>query len=147
MGDRYDIGVDTAEVKFRCWNRDDQERLLNELDPMAHDIWQKPIEGTISFDVGEGEDKSMMSVYDIKTGKYEFSAEVSEHSRDILRMLFGGWSEEFNAQSVAFNRLLKTYEDWAKWIERFCSLARKGKRRKTTYKTIRRDCAKRNRHK
>jgi hypothetical protein len=61
-------------------------------------------------------------------------------------MLFG-WSEEFNAQGVAFKRLLKTYDDWAKWVERFYSLARKGKRRKTTYRTIRRDCAKRNRHK
>lgn len=137
MEDRYDIGVYIGEG---------QERLLDELDPMVHDLGFKPIADTISFDIGAGEDKGVMSVYDIKTGKYEFSAEVSEHSLDILRVLFG-LSEEFNAQSVAFNALLKTYNEMAEWMERFCSLARRGKRRKTTYKTIRRDCAKRNREK
>ena len=128
MEDRYDISVDVGEGKdwgvktsFRCWNGDDQERLLDELDPMAHDLG-------------------------VEYGELSFSAEVSEHSLDILRVLFG-LSEEFNAQSVAFNALLKTYNEMAEWMERFCSLARRGKRRKTTYKTIRRDCAKRNRHK
>lgn len=128
MEDRYGISVDIGEGKdwgvktsFRCWNGDDQERLLDELDPMAHDLG-------------------------VECGELSFSEEVSCHSRDIMRMLFG-WSEEFNAQSVAFNRLLKTYDDWVEWIGRFYSFARKGKRRKTTYRTIRRDCAKRNRHK
>lgn len=87
-----------------------------------------------------------LDIVGVDVGTLSFSAEVSEHSCDILRMLFG-WSEEFNAQSVAFSRLLKTYDEWVEWIGRFYSLARKGKRRKTTYKTIRRDCAKRNRHK
>lgn len=128
MEDRYDISVDIGEgrdwgvkTSFRCWNGDDQGRLLDELDPMAHDLG-------------------------VDVGTLSFSAEVSEHSCDIIRMLFD-WSDEFNAQSVAFSRLLKTYGEFAEWMERFCSLARKGKRRKTTYKTIRRDCAKRNRHK
>ena len=82
----------------------------------------------------------------VEAGELSFSAEVSCHSRDIIRMLFG-LSDEFNAQSVAFNRLLKTYNEFAEWMERFYSLARKGKCRKTTYRTIRRDCAKRNRRK
>ena len=112
MKDRYDISVDMGEGK---------KRLLDELDPMAHDLG-------------------------VEYGELSFSAEVSEHSLDIPRVLFG-LSEEFNAQGVAFNALLKTYNEMAEWVERFCSLARKGKRRKTTYKTIRRDCAKRNRHK
>ena len=99
----------------------EQERLLDELAPMSHDLG-------------------------VEYGELSFSAEVSEHSRDIMRMLFG-LSEEFNAQGVAFKRLLKTYNEYVEWVERFCSLARKGKRRKTTYKTIRSDCAKRNRHK
>jgi len=126
----------------------------------------------ISVDIGEGKDYSVATLFEngeyrpiavcdsisfadsvqrsgyvgVEAGELSFSAEVSEHSRDIIRMLFG-WSDEFNAQSVAFSRLLKTYGEFAEWMERFCSLARKGKRRKTTYKTIRRDCAKRNRHK
>lgn len=99
----------------------DQERMLGELDPMAHELG-------------------------VECGELSFGAEVSEHAYDTIRMLFG-WSEEFNAQGVAFNALLKTYNEMAEWMERFCSLARRGKRRKTTYKTIRRDCAKRNRHK
>ena len=82
----------------------------------------------------------------VKVGDLSFSLEVSEHSCDILRMLFG-CSDEFSAQSEAFNRLLNTHDEYVGWVKRFCSLARKGKRRKTTYKTIRRDCAKRNRHK
>lgn len=127
-GDLDIVGVDVGEGKdwgvktsFRCWNGDDQERLLDELDPMAHDLG-------------------------VECGELSFSEEVSCHSRDIIRMLFG-LSEEFNAQGVAFKRLLKTYDEMAEWMERFCSLARKGKRRTTTYKTIRRDCAKRNRYK
>ncbi len=124
----------------------DQDAMLEGLDPLSRDIWSKPMSDSISFDVGEGEDKGMMSVYDVETGEYTFSAEVSEHSRDILRMLFG-WSDEFNAQGVAFNRLLKTMDEYVGWFERFRRLARKGKRRKTTYRTIRRDCAKRNRNK
>ena len=133
----YDISVDIGEG---------QERFLDELDPMAHDLGFKSIADTISFDIGAGEDKGVMSVYDIKMGKYEFGVEVSEHSLDILRVLFG-LSNEFNAQSVAVKRLLKAHNEYVEWVERFCSLARKGKHRKTTYKTIRRDCAKRNRHK
>ena len=122
------VGVDIGEGKdwgvkasFRCWDSYDQERLLDELDPMAHDLG-------------------------VECGELSFGAEVSEHSLDILRMLFG-LSEEFNAQGVAFNALLKAYDEMAEWMERFCSLARRGKRRKTTYKTIRRNCAKRNRGK
>lgn len=127
-GDLDIVGVDVGEGKdwgvktsFRCFGVDDQERLLDELDPMAHDLG-------------------------VECGEFSFSEEFSCHSRDIIRMLFG-LSEEFNAQGVAFKRLLKTCDEMTEWMERFCSLARRGKRRKTTYKTIRRDCAKRNRHK
>lgn len=98
----------------------------------------------VGVDVGEGKDWGVK--IGVECGELSFSEEVSCHSRDIIRMLFG-LSDEFNAQSVAFSRLLKTYGEFAEWMERFYSLARKGKRRKTTYKTIRRDCAKRNRHK
>ena len=102
----------------------------------------KGVADSISFE-GEVERSGYVGV---EAGELSFSAEVSEHSRDIIRMLFG-LSEEFNAQSVAFSRLLKTYDEYVEWVKRFCSLARKGKCRKTTYRTISRDCAKRNRRK
>lgn len=125
MGDRYDFGVAT-------------------LFAIGENGEYRPIEAidSISF----GGDAEHSGYVGVEAGELSFSAEVSEHSRDIIRMLFG-LSDEFNAQSVAFSRLLKTYDEFAEWMERFYSLARKGKCRKTTYRTIRRDCAKRNRHK
>ena len=132
MGDRYDIGVDIGEGKdygVATLFVNGEYRPIQEID-------------SISF----GSDVEHSDYVGVEAGELSFSAEVSCHSRDIIRMLFG-WSDEFNAQSVAFSRLLKTYGEFAEWMERFCSLARKGKRRKTTYKTIRRDCAKRNRGK
>jgi hypothetical protein len=132
------VGVDTAEGK---------DKSIVTLFKIGENGEYRPIEVIDTIDsTSFGSDVEHSGYVGVEAGELSFSAEVSEHAYDIIRMLFG-WSEEFNAQGVAFKRLLKTYDDWAKWVERFYSLARKGKRRKTTYRTIRRDCAKRNRHK
>lgn len=112
------VGVDTAEGKFRCWNRDDQERLLDYLDPMAHDLGVDMGEYTLSFETAN------------KTLEYLTGLRVEyERLTDTLDKMFKSWNE----CNILMCRLL----------DRFKSM----KRRKTTYKTIRRDCAKRNRHK
>lgn len=139
MGDLDIVGVDTAEGK---------DKSIVTLFKIGENGEYRPIEVIDTIDsTSFAIDVEHSGYVGVEAGELSFSAEVSEHAYDIIRMLFG-WSEEFNAQSVAFNRLLKAYDEFAEWMERFYSLARKGsKRRKTTYKTIRRDCAKRNRGK
>lgn len=150
----------------------DQESMLEDLDPMSHDIWGKPMADSISFDVGEGKDKGIMSVYDVKAGKYEFSAEVVDTNADFLKMFFGvnGRPKTFEEQcDECFRRkdreglLMKALsehvllpiavdrnavEERIRYAIRLLNAIPCGYRlRKTTYKTIRRDCAKRNRRK
>jgi hypothetical protein len=108
----------------------------------------------IGIDIGEGKDYSVATLFEdgeyrpiavcdtisfgsdvehsgyvgVEAGELSFSAEVVPYSHDALCELFG--------LRDACIRLLERIEKMAT-----------GKRRKTTYKTIRRDCAKRNRHK
>lgn len=134
---------------------------------MSHDLGLKP---SFSLDIGEGEDKSVMSVYDVEKGEYTFSASTDaskfllgeyEHKtfRDLcdesyragdhwalfalaMSKMGGFWGfnpESFADLNYAQGLLLK-----------LCRLKRRervSKTRKTTYRTIRRDCAKRNRGK
>lgn len=123
MGDRYDIGVDIGEGKdysvattFRCWNRDDQERLLDELDPMAHDLG-------------------------VEAGEYTFSAEVVDIRPHEIIYHLCGLNAEWERISEVLDRTIRSWEECL----RLCERLQYRKRRKTTYRTIRRDCAKRNR--
>lgn len=150
----------------------DQERLLDELDPISHDLGLKP---SFSLDIGDGKDKSVMSVYDVETGEYTFSAEVVETSTDALKFLLGEYEhktfrdlcdEAYRAGdhwalfALAMSKMggfwgfnPQTFADlnYAQGLLlKLCRRKRRervSKTRKTTYKTIRRDCAKRNRHK
>ena len=108
----------------------------------------------IGFDMGDGKDYSVATLFKdgeyrpiavcdaisfgsdvarsgyvgIEAGELSFSAEVVPYSHEALCLLFG-WDY--------VQPLIDYYEGL--FVSR--------KRRKTTYKTIRRDCAKRNRHK
>ena len=93
----------------------DQERLLDELDPMAHEL---------GVEVGEHIFNTAMDVHEIC---YRLSGVRAEHER----------------LTEPLDRVLKSWEECCRLFERL----QRRKRRKTTYKTIRRDCAKRNRHK
>lgn len=83
----------------------------------------------ISVDIGEGKDYSVATLLRVdESGKCIYS----------LCGLRGEWERLSEA-------LDKTIEAWTKFV--FSCEIMRGKRRKTTYKTIRRDCAKRNRYK
>ena len=90
MEDRYDIGVDIGEGK---------DKSIVTLFKIGENGEYRPIEvcDTISF----GSDVEHSSYVGVRAGELSFSAEVSEHSRDIIRMLFG-WSDEFNAPKRNF---------------------------------------------
>jgi hypothetical protein len=117
MGDRYDISVDIGE---------DNSRSIATLFRIGEDGKYIPlaVSDTISF----GSDVEHSGYVGVEAGELSFSAEVVPYSHDALCELFG--------LRDACIRLLERIEKMAT-----------GKRRKTTYKTIRRDCAKRNRHK
>lgn len=87
-----------------------QEVLLDELDPMAHEL---------GVEVG-----AVMDVHEIC---YRLSGVRAEHKR----------------LTEALDRVLKSWEECC----RLCERIQRRNRRKTTYRTIRRDCAKRNRRK
>lgn len=92
-----------------------QEVLLDELDPMAHEL---------GVEVGEHIFNTVMDVHEIC---YRLSGVRAEHKR----------------LTEALDRVLKSWEECCILCERIQRI----KRRKTTYRTIRRDCAKRNRRK
>lgn len=155
MEDNYEENLlNTAATKF-MWESGFEDA-LGDLDPMSHDIWQKPMEGAMSFDVGEGKDYSVVTLFDgveyrpialcdaisfgsdvahsgyvgVDVGELSFSAEVVDVNYGVLGALFG-----LDYLRDMTSKLLGYRVDSC------------GKVRKTTYKTIRRDCAKRNRHK
>ena len=120
MEDRYDIGVDIGEGKDRgvqCWIRIGDDGKY---------IPATVIDTTTTISLADSVQRS--GYVGVEAGELSFSAEVVPYSHDILCELFG--------LRDACIRLLERIEKMAT-----------GKRRKTTYKTIRRDCAKRNRHK
>lgn len=83
-----------------------------------------------ALDLGEGESYARQGYVDCMTGEISFNAEIVDVDDYALRALF-----DLDFVRDMTNALLSYRVDTC------------GKRRKTTYKTIRRDCAKRNRHK
>lgn len=138
MEDRYDISVDIGEGKdkgVQCWIRigDDGKYIpATVIDTTT----------TISF-----ADSVQRSGYvGIESGEYTFSAEVVDVDDYALRGLFS-LSKEMELLGVSFKKLLDSQIAYWDLIVSLCNQVKGSKRRKTTYKTIRRDCAKRNRHK
>jgi hypothetical protein len=119
MGDRYDISVDIG---------DDNSRSVATLFRIGENGEYIPIavSDTISF----GDSVQRSGYAGVKASELTFSAEIVDVDHYALRELFG-----LDFVHDMTNALLSYCVDT-------CS-----RRRKTTYKTIRRDCAKRNRHK
>lgn len=113
------VGVDSAEGKDKC---------VATLFKIGENGEYRPIAvcDTISF----GSDVEKSGYVGVEAGGYTFSAEIVDVDYYALRELFG----------------LDFIRDMTNALLSYC-VNTCGKRRKTTYKTIRRDCAKRNRHK
>ena len=107
----------------------------------------------IGIDIGEGKDYSVATLFE--NGEYRpialsdtisFGSDV-EHSGYVG---VGAGELSFSAEVVPYSQA--AVDALLGWSGAYTSLLERikivvGKRRKTTYKTIRRDCAKRNRHK
>ena len=132
MEDRYDISVDIGEGK------DYSVATLfenGEYRPIA-------VSDSISF-----ADSVQRSGYvGVEAGELTFSAKIVDVDYYALRGLFG-WSKEMELQGVALKKLLDSQIAYWDLMVSLCNQVKGSKRRKTTYKTIRRDCAKRNRRK
>lgn len=163
MVDRYDISVDIGEGK------DYSVATLfenGEYRPIA-------VCDTISF----GSDVEHSGYVGVEAGELSFSAKVDTNAKVVDELFFNKKMKTFEERCdeayankdinalvgimftnrlLAFNGLasnIKTLNRefnyaatlWKKLCEATFSIV--GKQRKTTYKTIRRDCAKRNRHK
>lgn len=133
--DRYDIGVDIGEGK---------DKSVATLLKVGENGEYRPIGvcDAISF----GSDVEHSGYVGVETGELSFSAEVVDVDYCALRELFG-WSKEMELQGVDFKVLIDSQIAYWDSMVSLCNQVKGGKRRKTTYKTIRRDCAKRNRHK
>ena len=131
MEDRYDMSVDVGEGK------DYSVAILfenGEYRPIA-------VCDSISF-----EDSIQMNNYSVESGEYTFSANIVGVADYALREL-SGMFKGMELQCVAFKKLLDSQIAYWDLMVSLCNQVKGNKRRKTTYKTIRRDCAKRNRHK
>lgn len=132
MEDRYDISVDIGDGK------DYSVATLfenGEYRPIA-------LSDTISF----GSDVEHSGYVGVEAGEYTFSAEIVDVADYALRELLGLF-KEMELQGVAFKKLLDSQIAYWDLMVSLCNQVKGSKRRKTTYKTIRRDCAKRNRGK
>lgn len=129
MGDRYDISVDVGGRK------DYSVATLfknGEYHPIA-------LGDTISFgsDVGHG------GYVGVDVGELSFSVEVVDIiPHEVIYRLFG-LNAEWERISDALERTIRSRDECC----RLCERLQYRKCRKTTYRTIRRDCAKRNRGK
>ena len=129
MGDRYDISVDTGDGK------DYSVATLfenGEYRPIA-------LSDTISF----GSDVEHSGYMGVEAGELSFSAEVVDIRPHEIIYRLCGLNEEWERLSEVLDRTIRSWEEFC----RLCERIQHRKHRKTTYKTIRRDCAKRNRHK
>lgn len=110
----------------------------------------------ISVDVGEGKDYTSQAFLHGKEVKWDkpidtlfikpaMEEEMTRYARlcDIIMPLH----METMLLCEGLKRVCKSIEECSLLMCRIEGLKVSGKRRKTTYKTIRRDCAKRNRHK
>lgn len=122
MEDRYDISVDIGEGKdkgVQCWIRigDDGKYIPATV-----------IDTTTTISFADSVQRS--GYVGVESGEYTFSADIVDVDDYVLRALF-----DLDFVRDMTNALLSYCVDTC------------GRRRKTTYKTIRRDCAKKNRHK
>lgn len=83
-----------------------------------------------------GED---LDIVGVDMGEYTLSPETVNKTLEYLT----GLRVEHERLTEVLDRVLKSWEEYCLLCERI----QRRKRRKTTYRTIRRDCAKRNRHK
>ena len=132
MEDRYDISVDIGEGKDYS------------VATLFENGEYRPIAVSDSISFGDSVQRS--GYVGIEAGELTFSAEAVDVDYYALRELFG-WSKEMELQGVAFKKLLDSRIAYWDLMVSLCNQVKGSKRRKTTYKTIRRDCAKRNRHK
>ena len=129
MEDRYDISVDMGDGK------DYSVATLfenGEYRPIA-------LSDTISF----GSDVEHSGYVGVEAGELSFSAEVVDIRPHEIIYRLCGLNAEWERISEALDRTIRSWDECC----RLCERIQYRKRRKTTYKTIRRDCAKRNRHK
>ena len=126
----------------------------------------------IGVDIGDGKDYSVVTLFEngeyrplamcntisfggdvensdyvgVEAGELTFSAKIVDVDDYALSGLFS-LSKEMELQGVSFKKLLDSQIAYWDLMVALCNRVKGSKRRKTTYKTIRRDCAKRNRHK
>ena len=164
MGDRYDVGVDIAEGK---------DKSVSTLFKIGENGEYRPIAvcDTISF-VSDVERSGYVGV---EAGELSFSAEIVEASTDALKFLLGEY--EHKTFRDLCGEAYRTGDHWALFalamskmggfwglnpqsfadlnyaqglLLKLCRRKRRelvSKTRKTTYRTVRRNCAKRNRGK
>lgn len=96
---------------------------------------------TISF----GGDVERSSYVGVEAGELTFSGKIVDVDDYALRGLFS-LSKEMELQGVSFKKLLDSQIAYWDLMVALCNRVKGSKCSKTTYKTIRRDCAKRNRH-
>lgn len=82
----------------------------------------------------------------VDAGELTFSGKIVDVDDYALRGLFS-LSKAMELQGVSFKKLLDSQIAYWDLMVALCNRVKGSKRRKTTYKAIRRDCAKRNRHK
>ena len=132
MEDRYDIRVDMGEGKDYS------------VATLFENGEYRPIAVCDSISFADSVQKS--GYVGVEAGNLSFSAEIVDVDDYALRGLLG-WSKEMELQCVSFKKLLDSQMACCDLMVFLCNQVKGSKRRKTTYKTIRHDCAKRNRHK
>ena len=132
------VGVDVGEGKdkgVQCWIRigDDGKYI-----PVT------VIDTTTTISLADSVQRS--GYVGVEAGELTFSAEIVDVDDYALRGLFD-LSKEMELLGVSIKKLLDSKIAYWDLMVSLCNQVKGSKRRKTTYKTIRRDCAKRNRHK
>lgn len=127
MEDRYDISVDIGE------GRDYSVATL------FKDGKYRPIE--VCDTIGFGSDVEHNGYVGVDMGEYTLSPETVNRALEYLT----GLRVEYERLSDSLDKMFKTWNRCNILMCRLLERSKGMKRRKTTYKTIRRNCAKRNR--
>lgn len=131
MEDRYDISVDIGDGKDYS------------VATLFENGEYRPIAVCDSISFGDVEHSGYVGV---EAGELTVSTKIVDVDNYALRGLLG-LSKEMELLGVSFKKLLDSQIAYWDLMVSLCNQVKGSKRRKTTYKTIRRDCAKRNRHK
>lgn len=129
------VGVDAAEGK---------DKSVSTLFKIGENGEYRPIAVCDSISFADSVQRS--GYVGVEAGELTFSAEIVDVDDYALRGLFG-LSKEMELLGVSFKKLLDSQIAYWDLMVSLYNRVKGSKRRKTTYKTIRRDCAKRNRHK